>query len=124
MKQASRNVICLLASLTLMSSNALALIDCAGEVSSLSLQLNTSGTVTLSLTGGPTSIYLCDVDGDTPNPRNSVSPTVCRTMYATLVAARTTGKKVSIRFYDYNSCAAIPSWTNAGGLGWTVLLTD
>lgn len=100
---------------------ASAVVDCAGEVSSLSLQLNNVGTVTLSLAGGPAYTYLCDIDGP---GRNGVSPQVCRTMYATLLTAKATNKKVTIRFYDHNACSAVPAWANSGALGWTVLLTE
>lgn len=99
---------------------ALAVVDCQGYVSGLSLQLNSEGTVTLSLSNGPSQTYLCNVDG----VRNGVSSTVCRTMYATLVTAKTTGKQVSIRFYDYNACNQVPAWASSGALGWTVLLMD
>jgi hypothetical protein len=109
-----------LALLISMYGNAYSQIDCAGTVDNLSLQLDTSGTVTLSLSGGPAFTYLCNLDGI----RNGVSPVVCRAMYASLMAAKTTGKRVSIRFYDYATCSAIPAWANSGALGWTVLLFD
>jgi len=99
---------------------ALAFVDCEGTVNTLSMQMDTLGLVTLSLSGGPTYTYLCAVDGTV----NGVSPTVCRTMYATLVTAKTTGKRVLIRFNDHASCSAIASWTLAGALGWTIVLTD
>ncbi len=97
-------------------------VDCTGTVTNLSLQLNSAGTVTLSLAGGPTYTYLCNVDGATN--RNGVSPTVCKTMYSTLMAAKVSGKKVLIRFYDHDSCTDVPAWGNAGRLGWTQLLLD
>lgn len=102
--------------LTTLVPNAQAVVDCTGTVTNLSLRLDTTGTVTLSLSGGPTWVYLCDVDGA---GRNGVSPTVCRSMYASLMAAYQTGKPVLIRFYDHAACDAIPSWANAGALGWT-----
>jgi hypothetical protein len=95
-------------------------VDCTGSVSTLSLQLDTLGTVTVSLSNGPSFTYLCAVDG----VRNAVSPTVCRTMYATLVAAKTTGKSVLIRFHDHGTCTAVPAWADAGALGWTMVLLD
>jgi hypothetical protein len=93
-------------------------VDCTGTVQTLSLQLDTQGIVTLSLSGGPTYTYLCAVD----NTFNGVSPTVCRTMYATLMTAKTTGEAVLIRFHDYSSCTAVPAWAAAGQLSWTMLL--
>ena len=113
-------VLATIVSTLLFVNTAFAAVDCAGDVTNLSLQLNSLGTVTLSLSGGPAFVYLCDVDAT----RNGVSPMVCRTMYATLMAAKTSAKKVSIRFYNYDTCAAIPPYTDAGTLGWTVLLTD
>jgi hypothetical protein len=99
---------------------ALAFVDCEGTVDTLSIQLNTTGMVTVSLSGGPAYTYLCAVDGTL----NGVSATVCRTMYATLVTAKTTGKRVLIRFNDYSSCSAVPAWNFSGTLGWTMVLTD
>lgn len=64
-------------------------VDCTGTVTNLSLQLNTAGTVTLSLSGGPAWVYLCDIDGA---GRNGVSPVVCRAMYASLLAAHQAGR--------------------------------
>lgn len=102
--------------LTALVPNAQAVVDCTGTVTNLSLQLTTVGTVTLSLSGGPSMVYLCDVDGA---GRNGESPAVCRTMYASLMAAHQTGEPVLIRFYDHAACDAIPSWADAGALGWT-----
>lgn len=98
-----------------------AVVDCTGSVTNLSLQMGAAGTITISLSGGPTYTYLCNVgDGNL----NGVPPSVCKTMYATLIAAKSTNKRVLMRFYDYDSCAAVPSWGNAGALGWTQLLLD
>jgi len=98
-----------------------AAIDCTGTVTNLSLQMGTAGTVTLSLSNGPTYTYFCNVgEGNL----NGVSPSVCRTMYATLLTAKATNKQVLIRFYDHDSCTAVPSWANAGALGWTKVLLD
>lgn len=109
--------------LTLMWSNAYAQVDCMGTVNSLSMQFNNVGTVTLSLSGGPSYTYVCNIDPAAPMI-NGVSPTVCKTMYATLMATKLAAKKVTIRFYDYISCSAVPAWANAGAMGWTVLLQD
>lgn len=95
-----------------------AVVDCFGSVTNLSLQLSTYGTVTLSLSGGPSYTYLCNIDGSV---MNGVSNKVCSTMYNTLLTAKAMNKKVTIRFYDHATCAAVPSWANAGSLGWTIL---
>ena len=88
-------------------------VDCQGTVQSLSMALSTSGTVTLSLSGGPSFTYLCDTAG---SGRNAVDPGVCKTMYATLLLTKAMNKQVVLRFYDYPTCAAVPSWANAGTL--------
>lgn len=106
--------------LLLNSSISLADIDCAGTVSGLSLTLDNVGTVILSIGGGPANVYLCAVDG----VRNGVSPTVCRSMYSTLLATKMADKKISIRFYGYSSCTAVPPWADPGPLGWNQLLLD
>jgi hypothetical protein len=98
-----------------------AAIDCVGTVTNLSLQLSSAGTVTLSLSGGPSWTYLCDLSA---GGRNGVPADVCKVMYATLVTAKATGKQVLIRFNDYDSCAAVPAWGNAGSLGWTRVMLD
>jgi hypothetical protein len=120
MRKLKRIVVAVAAGVLVLIESASADVDCRGEVTNLSLQLDGNGQVTLSLSGGPNYTYLCSVDA----VRNGVSPTVCRMMYATLVTAKTTGKKVSIRFYNYNSCSAIPPWADSGTLGWTILLTE
>jgi hypothetical protein len=91
-----------LIALSLASGVASAAVDCTGTVDSLSLHLTTRGTVTLSLSGGPSFTYLCEVDGVAGAAGlNGVSPAVCRTMYSTLALAKVSGKKVTVRFYDY-----------------------
>lgn len=100
---------------------AAAVVDCTGTVESLSLQMDSYGTVTLSLSGGPSYVYICAVDGTS---MNGISPTVCRTMYGTLALAKTTGKKVLMRFHNHTSCSAIPPWAPVGPMSWTQVLFD
>ena len=93
-------------------------VDCQGTVDTLSFQMDGSGTVTLSLSGGPTYTYICNTLGTL----NGVPAADCRTMYATLMAAKLTGKQVLIRFYNYSTCATVPSWGASGPMGWTMVL--
>lgn len=109
------------AALSLQAGRAEAVVDCTGQVSNLSLGLNVSGTVTLSLAGGPAWVYLCTTAGA---PINGVATDVCKTMDATLLLAKATGKQVLIRFYEHESCTAIPPWAGAGTLGWTQVMLD
>lgn len=97
-------------------------IDCVGNVIGLSLQMTTTGVVTVSLSGGPTAVYLCAVDGVA---YNGVSPDVCKAMYSTLMAAKLSNKKMLIRFSgNYANCTSIPSWAAAPMHGWTSVLAD
>jgi len=75
----------------------------------------------MSLEGGPSYTYLFDTDS---SPRNGVSLQVCKEMFSALMAAKLADKKVLIRFNDYDNCAAIPAWQNAGTLGWTQLFLE
>jgi hypothetical protein len=102
------------------TAQAHAVVDCTGTVTNLSIQLDAYGTVTLGLSSGPAYTYLCLINGD----YNGVAAIVCRTMYATLMSAKLSGKRVLIRFYDHATCAAVPNWAPAGSLGWTQLLLD
>jgi hypothetical protein len=102
------------------SAPARAHVDCTGTITRLSIQLNLNGIVTLGLSSGPSASYICAVN----YTLNGVDPVVCRTLYATLMAAKLAGKRVLIRFYDHSSCMSIPTWADAGQLGWTEQLLD
>ena len=102
------------------TAQAHAVVDCTGTVTTLSVGLDASGVLTLGLSSGPNATYLCAINDDL----NGVPATVCRTMYATLMATKLSGKRVFIRFYDHATCAAVPNWAPAGTLGWTQVLLD
>jgi hypothetical protein len=110
----------LVAVLLLAAMPAHAAIDCTGTVTNLSVQLNAEGMLTLGLSSSPSATYLCAINAEV----NGVAPVVCRTMYGTLMAAKLAGKRVTIRFYDHNSCASVPNWDLPGALGWNLLLLD
>lgn len=116
----TRTAFAFVAMLTLWCGTSRADVDCTGTVTLLSVYLDGAGTVTLSLSNGPLSVYVCGIE----QQRNGVAPSVCRTLYATLMAAKLSAKQVRIRFYGHSSCAAIPPWADAGQLGWTELLID
>ena len=99
---------------------ARAYVDCTGTITNLSIQLDGYGTVTVGLSSGPNFSYVCAVN----YALNGVDPVVCRTLYASLMAAKLAGKRVLIRFHDHESCTSIPNWTNAGQLSWTQMLLD
>jgi hypothetical protein len=120
MKKKRLGLLVALAAFVFGSGSASAVVDCTGTVTNLSLQLNSEGVITLSLSSGPSYTYLCG----TEVARNNVPPGICKTMYATLMAAKLAGKSVLIRFYDYDTCSAVPAWGDAGTLGWTQLLLD
>jgi hypothetical protein len=108
------------ATLFVASAPVLGSVDCTGTITSLSVYLDANGIVILSLSGGPNYTYLCATNAD----YNNVAAQVCRTMYATLVAAKLAGKRVLIRFDDYSACTSVPSLAAAGQLGWNELLLD
>ena len=71
-----------------LTGNAGAEVDCTGTVDNLSLHLNDAGTVTLSLSGGSSFTYLCNIEGATGVAGlNGVSGRVCTMMYSTSGAA-------------------------------------
>jgi hypothetical protein len=95
-------------------------VDCTGTITNLSLQMDGGGIVTLGLSSGPSYSYICSTVAD----YNGVPAGLCRTMYATLVAAKLAGKRVMFRFYSHATCAAVPNWAAPGQLGWNQLLLD
>jgi len=115
-----RKTLSVFVSLFLYSAFTNADIDCTGKVTSLTVQLDSVGGVTLALEGGPSMVNICGV----ASTYNNVAPDACKTMYATLMAAKLSNKKVLMRFYgNYTSCATIPAWT-APPVGWNQVLID
>jgi hypothetical protein len=98
------------------ASNALT-IDCSGKVTVLSLQAP-GGLITLSLLGGPSYIYLCNVE----QTYNGISATTCKQMYQTLMLAKITGASMGFRFDNQTTCAAIPQWQAVPLNGWNTVL--
>ena len=113
-------IIAFFLSVFLYSKAASADIDCTGKVTSLTVQLDTVGAVTIALEGGPNMVNICGVGSS----YNNVAPEVCKAMYSTLLAAKLSNKKILMRFYgNYASCGAIPAWT-AVPVGWNQVLID
>src|SRR5688500_8298663 len=98
-----------------------AIVDCTGTTTNLSMQLDATGTVTLGLSSGPSYTYLCGINSDLAN---NVPAVVCRTMYASLMAAKLAGKRVLLRFNNYSTCAGVSNWDHAGTLSWNRLFFD
>lgn len=108
------------AGLLLVTMPGHAVVDCTGTITNLSVHLDGTGTVTLGLSSGPSYTYLCAIN----DYLNNVQAVVCRTMYASLAAAKLAGKRVMIRFNDYSTCASVPNWDWAGSVGWNQLFLD
>jgi hypothetical protein len=110
----------LLVGLLFVSAEAFAVVDCTGHVSTLSMNFDPQGVVTLSLTGGPSVTYICAMG----EAANGISKEMCKHIYATLLVHKLTNKRITIRFINHSTCAAVPAWNWAGEMGWTMLLQD
>ena len=85
---------------------------CTGNVGNLMLSKN--GTVTASLSGSFTSVYLCQIGAT----YNGVSSDLCRSIHAQLLGASLAGRQVRFYFSDDSSggtCSSHASWTNLTG---------
>lgn len=93
------------ASLALVASTAHANYSCGGAVTYLGIDMG--GDVTVSVTGTPIH-KICNFNGGS----GRASAATCKSIYATLLAARTTGKTVAI-YYDENgyTCSSLPAWS-------------
>ncbi|MPY24345.1 hypothetical protein [Shewanella sp. YLB-07] len=111
-----------LCSLLIISSQAMAQVDCKGKITRLGLSLN-NGILTVGLQGGPNAAQLCSIQ--LGYSYNNIDNDVCKTLYSTLLATKASDKQTTIRFYDHTSCTTPElSWKIAGALGWTAHLED
>jgi len=78
-------------------------VDCTGKIERLGVSIE-KGVVTVGLSSGPNSTQLCAVAGD--SPMNKISNSVCRTLYSTLIDAKSANREITIRFYEHDSCNA------------------
>jgi hypothetical protein len=89
------------------ASAAFADVDCAGVPLNVRNWEDGSGYLGVTLTGYSTSVWvLCSVDQTLGN----VSPTDCKNILATLLAAVASQRSVDILFAGYTSCATVPSF--------------
>lgn len=86
---------------------------CRGKVTYLAI--GRGGTVLVSGPGGLPSVYICNVQ----NKYNDVEVESCKTMYSTLLAAKSQDKAVNITFLpNIDSCSSFKSWSVAKNLNW------
>ena len=79
---------------------------CTGQVSYLGLE--GGGNVVVALTNGPTIHSMCNIVNQ---GEYTVAPAVCKTMYATLLAAKLTERQVTIYYADNGyTCNTFPNW--------------
>ncbi|MDH0863541.1 hypothetical protein [Mitsuaria sp. GD03876] len=92
------------ASLALVASTAHANYSCGGPVTYLGIDM--LGDVTVSIGSYPIH-KICNFNGT--NGRASAA--TCKSVYATLLTARATGKTAAI-YYDENgyTCSTLPGW--------------
>jgi hypothetical protein len=95
----------------LSSGPVLAAYTCAGPV--VGLTLNLDGTVFAEQIAGINRVYLCKLSGTTTL---NTSIETCKSIYAMLLSAQTTGKSVMLWFEDSLTCSTHPTW--AGLTGW------
>jgi hypothetical protein len=77
---------------------------CTGTVTSVAVATN--GTVTVTGIQGLESAALCNITGTA----NSITPELCRTIYATLLTAKLTNRPVTFAYNDALSCSTHPAW--------------
>jgi hypothetical protein len=105
-----KRVVCIL----LLSSVVLALpayasdYGCAGPVTLLFI--NSGGVVAVGGPGGLPPISICSVNGG----YGPFSADTCKTIYATLLAAKLSGQNIQINFSDNLTCVTQPPWGNTG----------
>ena len=96
---------------------ALASYFCNGPVQSVTV--SPSGVVTLDAPeAGVHYGYLCTIG----NEENNVTSEACKSIFALLLTAKSTGRLVQFGFDDTSSCAAHPSWAWVTGWYWGPML--
>jgi hypothetical protein len=94
----------------LSSGPVLAAYTCTGPV--VGLTLVPDGTVFAEQIAGINRVYLCKLNGTTTL---NTSTDTCKSIYAMLLSAQTTGKSVMLWFEDSLSCSTHPTWTALTG---------
>jgi hypothetical protein len=103
----------------LSAGTASATYTCTGPVSGV--QISREGVVSADRLGGMSWTHLCSVEV----VQNGVSPATCKSIYAMLLAAQTSGKTVSFWFNDDpNTCASHVAWSWLTGWYWGPMLND
>lgn len=114
-----RRVLLIAAASVLTSQTALADYTCSGPVSGV--QISPGGVVSATSYAGLSWVYLCSVE----TSQNGVSPATCKSIYAMLLTAQTSGKSVTLWFNDEpKTCTSHTPWTWITGWYWGPALQD
>lgn len=114
-----RRAVLVAAASVLASQTALANYTCSGPVSGV--QISPAGVVSAASYAGLSWVHLCSVE----TAQNGVSPATCKSIYAMLLTAQTSGKSVRLWFNDDpNTCASHTPWTWITGWYWGPMLDD
>ncbi len=91
-----------------LSLTAQAGTNCTGKIERLGFS-PTSGDVHLQIQPSAGIFRVCNLD----NAVGGITANVCKNMYSTFLAARISGKNVTLVFSDSVSCSSLGSWEYA-----------
>ena len=92
-------------------------LTCVGTVEKLAF--HSPGRLMLKLSSMNTPVFICSTDAEwiVPGSGYSTTTAACKALYATFLAARTTGGTLDYIHFDGDqvpaSCATWPGWANA-----------
>jgi hypothetical protein len=91
-------------------------LTCVGTVDKLAF--HSPGRLVLNLSSMNTPVFVCSTDAEwiVAGSGYTTSPAACKALYATFLAARTTGGTLDYIHFDGDqvpaSCTSFPAWTN------------
>lgn len=102
---------------TLLSTNLFALQQCVGNVQTLGISPS-NGVLTVSTGYGVQ--YLCSFSG----ARNGIDVQTCKSWYAMLLTAKTTGKRILMNYNTTAQCSQIANWSDPNPMPYFVEIVD
>ena len=112
-----RKILAAALALTTAAQTHAATVVCDGTVEQLAFHAN--GQLMLRLSSMNAPVFFCSPDSDwvVAGAGYVTAPGSCKTMYATFLSARLTGKPIAGIYFDGNevpaSCTGWPAWTRA-----------
>ncbi|MEO7494488.1 MAG: hypothetical protein ABIT83_08305 [Massilia sp.] len=116
MKIFAKRVVCAMLGLALASNANAGTLVCAGTVTELSF--HAAASVLVRLSGMNTAVFLCSVDTAWQVPGfvvpAAMSPSACKTVYASLLAAKASNTTVGAMYFDADglpaNCTSFAPW--------------